>query len=239
MPIIKTILKKEFKCLITSPIAYIYIISFLLFVNWYFFRNFFLVGQATLRELFNLMPWILLFLMPAISMRSWSEEKKSGTLDFLLTFPIHDHELVIGKFLASFLLLSLTILGTFPLVLIVIFLGSPDIGPIITGYIGSLLLGASYLAIGFFISSLTRNQIIAFIITLILCFFSYFIAQDFVAYALPNAIIPLLSNISLGYHYESMMIGIIDLSDIIFYISFIGFFLYLNCTVLASRKLGS
>ena len=109
MKIIITLFKKEFKSYITSPIAYIYIITFLLFMNWYFFRSFFVVGQATLRTFFDLAPWVLLFLVPAISMRSWSEEKKSGTLDFLLTFPIQDYELVIGKFLASLLLLTLTI----------------------------------------------------------------------------------------------------------------------------------
>ena len=190
-----------------------------------------------MRTFFNLVPWVLLFLVPAMSMRSWSEEKKLGTLDFLLTFPIHDYELVIGKFLASLLLLSLTILETFPLAICVILLGSPDIGPIITSYIGAILLGASYLAIGFFISSLTRNQIIAFILSIILCFFSYLLAHDMLAYALPDIIIPILSSFSLGYHYESISKGIIDLGDIVFYISFIGFFLYLNVTVLSSRKL--
>ena len=238
MKIIITLFKKEFKSYITSPIAYIYIITFLLFMNWYFFRSFFVVGQATLRTFFDLAPWVLLFLVPAISMRSWSEEKKSGTLDFLLTFPIQDYELVIGKFLASLLLLTLTILGTFPLVILVTIIGSPDIGPIITGYIGTILLGASYLAIGFFVSSLTRNQIIAFIISIAICFFSYLLASDIVAYALPDSLIPFLSNLSLGYHYESITKGVIDLSDITFYISFIGFFLYLNSVVLSSRKLG-
>ena len=152
-------------------------------------------------------------------MRSWSEEKKSGTLDFLLTFPIQDYELVLGKYLASLLLLSITILGTFPLAIMIILIGSPDIGPIITGYIGTLLLGAAYLAIGFFISSLTQNQIIAFILSIVSCFFCFLLASDFVAYSLPTIIIPFLSNLSLGYHYESIIKGVIDLSDIIFYIS--------------------
>tara|TARA_B100000427_G_scaffold327650_1_gene338879 strand:+ start:1752 stop:2468 length:717 start_codon:yes stop_codon:yes gene_type:complete len=238
MTIIITILKKEFKSYINSPIAYIYIITFLLFINWYFFRSFFLVGQANLRSFFELAPWVLLLLVPAISMRSWSEEKKSGTLDFLLTFPIQDYELVLGKYLASLLLLSITILGTFPLAIMIILIGSPDIGPIITGYIGTLLLGAAYLAIGFFISSLTQNQIIAFILSIVSCFFCFLLASDFVAYSLPTIIIPFLSNLSLGYHYESIIKGVIDLSDIIFYISFIGFFLYLNTMVLSSRKIG-
>ncbi len=239
MKIIKTIFKKELSSFTSTPIAYIYIVSFLLFVNWYFFRTFFVVGQASLRNLFDLLPWILLLLVPAVSMRSWSEEKKSGTLDFLLTFPIQDWELVLGKFLASLVLISVTILGTCPLIILVIISGSPDIGPILTGYLGAILLSGSYLAIGLFISSLTQNQIIAFILTAIMCFFSYVMNQNFVAYALPDAIIPLLNHISLGFHYESMMIGVIDSSDIVFHLSFIGFFLYLNCAVLGARKLGS
>ena len=162
MGIIKTIFNKECRAYFGSPIAYIYIITFIIFMNWYFFRSFFLIGQATMRPFFDLAPWVLLFLVPAISMRSWAEEKRSGTLDFLFTFPIKDIELVIGKFAASVVLLLITICGTLPIVIVVCTLGSPDIGPIITGYIGLFLLATSFLSIGFFISACTKNQIIAF-----------------------------------------------------------------------------
>ena len=237
MGIIKTIFNKECRAYFGSPIAYIYIITFIIFMNWYFFRSFFLIGQATMRPFFDLAPWVLLFLVPAISMRSWAEEKRSGTLDFLFTFPIKDIELVIGKFAASVVLLLITICGTLPIVIVVCTLGSPDIGPIITGYIGLFLLATSFLSIGFFISACTKNQIIAFILSIVVCFFSYILSQSIMLYAVPEFMVPLFRALSLGAHYESISKGIIDTKDVFFYFSIIGFFLYCNTQMLESRKI--
>ena len=171
MRIILTIFRKELKSYFISPIAYIFMITFLVFMSWYFFRGFFIVGEASMRSFFTFIPWIFLFFIPAISMRSWSDENKSGTLAFLLTFPVRDYEVVIGKYLASLVLMILTVLGTLPLVMVVNFFGDPDMGPIIGGYLGVILLGSAYLAIGFVMSLTTKNQIIAFIMSLLVCFF--------------------------------------------------------------------
>jgi len=141
---------KEFRSYFSSPIAYIFIISFLGVTNWLFFRTFFLANQSSLRPFFSLLPWVFLFLAPAITMRSWAEEKKLGTIEILMTLPIKEYEVVIAKFLSTFVFLIVTLFLTFPLPLTVMVLGNPDPGPIWGGYVGAFLLGGAYLAIGLF-----------------------------------------------------------------------------------------
>lgn len=236
MKVVSTIFRKELAGYFSSPIAYIYMVTFLVFIGWFFFRGFFLVGQASMRSFFELVPWVFLFFIPAISMRAWSEEKKAGTLDFLLTFPVRDWEVILGKFLASIFLLVLTLLGTIPLALIVMLLGNPDLGAIFSGYLGLVLLGAAFMSIGFLMSSLTQNQIVAFILSVVVCFFSYILSQGVMLYSLPSWMAPVLSVLSVGAHFDSVSKGVIDLSDFIYYGSFIGFFLFLNGQVLDWRR---
>jgi ABC-2 type transport system permease protein len=230
---ILTIFQKEFKSYFNSPIAYIFIITFILFSSWLFFRTFFLVGQAHLRPLFSIFPWLFL---PSITMRAWAEEKKMGTIEVLMTLPLKDYEVVVGKFLASFFFMITTVVLTFPLAITVYSLGNPDTGSIIGGYIGAILMGGAYLAIGLFCSSLTKNQIVAFIISTVSCFILLIIGEDIVLMSAPDTVAPLFSYLGLGTHFESISRGVIDSRDLIYYFSTIGFFLFLNTLALESRK---
>lgn len=230
------IFRRELKSYFNSPVAYIVILAFLGVTHWLFFRTFFLDNQSTLRPFFSLLPWIFLFLGPAITMRTWAEEKKLGTIEVLMTFPVREREAVLGKFLAAFLFLVITLGLTISLPLTVMFIGYPDPGPILGGYLGACLLGGTYLAIGLFASNLTENQIVAFILAIVLGFALLVIGEDFVMFSLPPALVPACAYLGLGTHFESIGRGVIDSRDIIYYLSIIGFFLFLNQLSLESRK---
>ena len=230
------IFKKEFKSYFNLHIAYIFIILFLVVSNWLFLNDLFGWGQANMRYFFGITPWIFLFFVPAITMRLWAEEKKLGTMEMLMTLPVKDHQVVLGKFCASYCFLILTIALSFPLVITVAALGDPDFGPIIGGYLGVILMGGAYLAIGLFISSLTNDQIIALIISVVVIFFLMMIGTGMVLSVVPRFLIPTLSYLSLGTHFYSISRGIIDSRDVIYYISVIGFFLYLNVCKLETGK---
>jgi len=236
MKTILTIFRKEFRGYFNSPIAYIFIISFLVFTSWLFFKGFFLMNQSSLRSFFSILPWVFLFLAPAVTMRSWAEEKKLGTIELLMTLPVKDYEVVLGKFLASFIFLIVTLLCSIPLPLTVMLVGNPDVGPIWGGYLGAFLMGGAYLAIGCFDSSLTENQIVAFIIAIFLSFALLIIGENLVIMNLPAALVPVFTFLGLGAHFESIGRGVIDSRDIIYYISIIGFFLFLNGLSVESRK---
>jgi ABC-2 type transport system permease protein len=227
--------KKELMGYFNSPIAYIFIGVFLVVGNWLFFKNFFLIGQANLRPYFDLLPWIFLFLSPAITMRLWAEEKKSGTIEFLLTLPVTDWQVVLAKFFGalSFLFISLSLSLSLPIT--VASLGNVDWGPVIGGYIGALFLGGAYLSLGLFISSLTKNQIIAFVLGLVACFAAFVIGADFVLIGTPQFMVPVMKFLGLGSHFYNIAKGVIDSKDIIYYISFIFIFLWLNARAIESR----
>lgn len=229
------LIKKELQGYFNSPIAYIFITVFLVLSNWLFFRTFFLENQATMREFFALLPWIFLFLVPAVTMRLWAEEKKLGTLEVLMTLPVRDSDVVLGKFFASLIFLTITILLSFPFVLILMFLGKPDLGLIFTQYLSSLLLGASYLAIGLYVSSITNNQIIAFILAVFLSFVFLIIGEPLVLFSAPNFLVPLLKYLGLGSHFDSMGRGVIDSRDLLYYLSVTAIFLVFNIRSLARR----
>ena len=233
---ITAIFKKEFRSYFNSPIAYIFITFFLGISAWLFFRSFFFANQAEMRGFFGLMPWIFLFFIPAVTMKLWAEEKKLGTVEILMTLPIRDHEVVIGKFLASLALLIVTVLLSLILPLSVMYLGDPDGGTLITGYLGLLLMGAAYISIGLFASTLTENQIVAFIFGITACFVLLIIGEDIVLFNAPNWLYPIFSYLGLGAHYSSILRGVLDSRDIIYYLSLIGFFLYLSTLSVESRK---
>ena len=182
------------------------------------------------------MPWIFLFFIPAVTMKLWAEEKKIGTIEILMTLPIRDYEVVLGKFFASFALLVVTVLLSFVIPFSVMYVGDPDGGIIITGYIGLLLMGAAYLAIGLCASTLTENQIIAFILGIFTCFALLIIGEDIVLFNAPDWLFPIFSYLGLGSHYSSILRGVLDSRDIIYYLSMIGFFLYLSTLAVESRK---
>jgi len=231
--------RKEFRAYFQSTIAYIFITLFLVLSQWLFFRGFFIFGQATMREFFGFLPILFLIFLPAVTMRMWAEEQKLGTAELLLTFPVRDWEVVVGKFLAAFGFMSLAVLLTVPLALSIASIGDPDNGAVLGGYIGSLLLGGSYIAIGLWVSSTTPNQIVAFLVTCILCFLLYIAGSQLVLSAVPtalSALVPFLANISLSYHFESIGRGVVDSRDVLYYLSVMGFFLFLNVQTIQSRR---
>ncbi len=218
-----------------SPIAYIFIGVFLIVGNWLFFKNFFIIGQASMRDYFDLLPWIFLFLSPALTMRLWAEEKRSGTIEFLLTLPVTDWQIVLAKFLGSLAFLFISLLLTITLPISVSMIGNVDLGPVIGGYVGALFLGGAYLALGLFISSLTKNQIIAFVLGLMACFLAFIIGANFVLIGAPQFAVPVMKFLGLGSHFYNVAKGVIDTKDIIYYGSFIFIFLWLNAKMIESR----
>lgn len=230
------IFKKEFKTYFNSPIAYIFITVFLVLMNWLFFRGFFIMKQANMRAFFSLIPWVFLFFIPALTMRLWSEERKAGTLEFLMTMPVSDISVILGKFFAGFGLLVLTIILTITIPISIAKIGNIDTGQIIGQYLGAIFLGGSILSIGIFISSLTENQIIAFIITVIVSFILLIIGEPFVVNLAPDYLAEILKYLSLSAHFDSMGRGVIDSRDVIYYICIILFFIFLNLKSIESRK---
>ena len=230
------ITKKELKDYFNSPLAYIFISIFLVALSWLFFRSFFLQGQVSMRYYFSLIPWLFLFLIPALTMRLWAEEKKLKTIEVLLTWPLKEYEAVLGKFLAGITFLAITLLLSLTIPITLSYLGELDWGIVIASYLGAWLLGAAFLAIGLFISSLTDNQIISFIISIAVYFTVFIIGEDLVLYVLPNFLVKIFQFFGLGYHFASISRGVLDSRDIIYYISLIFIFIYLNTRQIESRK---
>ena len=228
--------KRELKGYFNSPIAYIFLVVFLLTASWLFFRGYFLYGQADLRPFFSLLPWMFLFFVPAVSMRLWAEERKQGTAELLLTLPVKDEQIILGKYLAGLTLVTLAVFLEFPLVILTARLGDLDFGPVIGGFLGSIFLGGAYLAIGLFLSSITSNQIVAFILGVVVSFALFIVGENLVLVTAPPALAPLLRNLGLGAHFDSIGRGVIDTRDVIYYLSVITFFLYLNRLTLRERK---
>jgi ABC-2 type transport system permease protein len=229
---------KELRSYFNSTIAYIFMVVFLVLTSLLFFelQKFFVVGQATLRDFFGLVPIVMLFFVPAISMRMWAEERKLGTLETLMTLPLRDWEVVLGKFLASLLFMLITLVLTFPLPVMVGAIGHPDAGAIFCGYLGLVLLGGAYLAIGLWISSLTENQIVAFITAAVVCLILFIVGVDIFLTAVPKWLVPVLKGLALGSRFSSIERGVIDLRDVVYYLSLIGFFLFLNVRAVEMRK---
>ena len=232
---IYTLFKKELMSYFNSPIAYIFIGVFLVVGNWLFFKSFFLIGEVSMRGFFDLLPWMFLFLAPALTMRLWAEEKKQGTIEFLLTLPVTDWQVVLAKFFGALSFLFITLLATFTLPLTIASLGNVDFGPVLGGYLGALFLGGAYLALGLFISSLTKNQIIAFILGMVACFIAFMIGADFILMGAPKFMVPLMSFLGLGNHFYNISKGVIDSKDVIYYVSFIFFFLWMNARIIETR----
>lgn len=230
------IFKRELAGYFNSPIAYIFITVFLGLSSWLFFKGFFVVGQASLRMFFGILPWIFLFFIPAITMRLWAEERKVGTMELLMTLPVTDTEAVLGKYLASFAFLVLSLALSLVIPVFVAVLGDPDPGQVVGGYVGAVLMGGAFLAIGLFVSSLTENQIVAFIISVVFTFGLFILGEDFVLFGIPDWLVPVFSFIGLGGHYDSISRGVLDSRDIIYYVSIILFFLYLNIKSIEVRK---
>ena len=236
--------KKELRGYFASPVGYVFIVFYLLLSNGLFFfvRDFFGAGQASMREYFAMVPWVLLFFVPALTMRSWAEEKRSGTRELLLTLPLSEGEAVLGKFLAGFSFLSIAMVFSWTVPFSVGYLGRPDWGVIIASYLGSLLLGASYLAVGLLISSVTENQVSAFVGTIVTLF--VLLAAGLVPLWIGNLggagnlaeLVAVCEYISLYSHFQSILRGVMDSRDVVYYLSVVVFFLWLNARHIESRK---
>lgn len=233
---IRPIFKREFVSYFNSPIAYIFVAVFLVAANWLFFQKFFLVKEVSMREWFALLPWVFLLLAPALTMRSWAEEKKNGTIEFLLTLPIRDAEVVLAKFGSSLAFLALTLILSLSIPVSLAGLGDLDRGVVLAGYVGALLLGGMYIALGLFISSLTSNQIVAFLLSLAALFALFIIGSNNVLAFVSGPLAGLFRFIGSGTHFNGITKGIFDTRDIIYYLSSIALFLYLNVQVIGSRK---
>jgi ABC-2 type transport system permease protein len=207
------IFKKEFRSYFVSPIAYIVIAIFLLVTGWFFFATFFLIGQANLRNFFSLLPIIFSFVIPAVTMRLVSEELNIGSYEILLTMPVTLMDVVIGKFSAAVAFVLAMLIPTFTYPVTVTALGQLDWGPVVGGYIGAVLLGAAFSAIGLFASSMTRNQIIAFIVGMAICFILTLI--DKMLFFLPRSMLGVLAYLGADFHFQNISKGVIDSRDII------------------------
>ena len=235
MNVIISITKKELFDYFNSSIAYIYVLIFLITSHIYFFKHLFIFNQASMISFFTFAPYFFLFLIPAISMRVWSEEKKSGTLAFLFTLPIKEYQLILGKYIASLIFLLFIIISTLPFAFVVFYLGNPEILTILTSYIALFMLGACFLSIGFLMSSLTKNQIVSFLLTAILSVIFYFLNTPLIIYSLPSFFTPILNYCSLEFHFFNLVNGLISLQSIIYFSSFITCFLFLNNYIFTIR----
>ena len=227
------IFKKELRAYFTSPVAYIVIAVFLAICGWFFSTSLFVVGQASLRNVFQIIPFVLTFFVPAITMRLISEERKSGTFELLSTMPVSDFEIVLGKYLAALVLLAAALACTLTYAITVRALGPADVGVMFAGYIGLLLLGAAYLAIGMLASSLTENQIVAFIIAFSIIFVLSLV--DKVLLFVPAKLASLFEYLSAEYHFNNIARGVLDSRDLVYYASIIVLGLYFAGRALQRR----
>lgn len=241
---IRAIMKREWSGYFATPIAYVFMVIFLFLTGIFTFYigAFYERGQADLAPFFRFHPWLYLFLIPAIAMRLWSEEHKSGTIELLMTLPVSIAQAVMGKFLAAWLFSGLALALTFPVWITVNYLGAPDNTVILASYIGSFLMAGGFLAIGSCISALTSSQVIAFVVSVVICFLfilsGFPLVLDFFQGWAPLFLIDAIASLSFLTHFDSIQKGVIDLRDIIYFAVLISFWLYATVVILATGKAG-
>ncbi len=239
---IKAIFKRELYSYFHTPVAYVFIIIFLFLTGIFSFYlgAFYERGQADLEPFFRFHPWLYLFLIPAIAMRLWSEERKTGTIELLMTLPISVMDAVLGKYLAAWCFTAIALALTFPMWITVNYLGEPDNTVILASYLGSLLMAGGFLAVGSCISALSKSQVIAFVISVVICFLfilsGFPLVLDFFQGWAPQALVEVISSLSFLTHFDSINKGVIDMRDLIYYLVLISFWLYANVVVIDSRK---
>ena len=239
-----TIARREFGSFFATPVAYVYLVMFLVLssVFTFFMGDFYARGQADLLPFFNFHPWLYLFLVPAIAMRSWAEERKSGTIELLMTLPVSETQAVAGKFLACCGILGLALLMTTPLWLTVNYLGSPDNGIIVAAYTGSWLMAGAFLAISQCMSALTHNQVIAFVMSVLVCFLflvsgSEIVVDVFKNWA-PNFVVDTVASFSFLTHFEAMSKGVLAADDVVYFLLVIFVWLTANAVITEQNKAG-
>ncbi len=233
--------RRELGGYFATPVAVVFIVIFLVLQGLLTFNlgNFFDRNQADLAPFFSFVPWVFLLLVPALTMRLWAEERRLGTIELLLTLPITQGQAVVGKFLAAWTFCAIALALTFPFVITVNYLGSPDNGVIATGYLGALLVAGAFLSVGSALSATTKNQVIAFVLAVAVCFLfavaSYPLVTDFLSRGTPE-LAEIARRISVAERFQSFTRGIISLRDVLYFASFIGFWLFLNTVIVDHRK---
>ena len=244
MKYILPVFKREFAAYFATPLAYVFIVIFLFAMGAFTFYvgHFYDNGIADLTVFFAYHPWLYLFLVPAISMRLWAEERRSGTMELLLTLPVPVWATVVGKHLAAWAFTGVALLLTFPIWLTVNYLGNPDNGVILASYIGSFLIAGSYLAIGSCISATTSNQVIAFVVSVVVCFLFTVsgtpLVLDFFRAWAPLTLVDAISSFSFVTHFSTITTGVLDLRDLVFFLSLMALFLTANVVVVDMKKSG-
>ncbi|MDF1526881.1 MAG: ABC transporter permease subunit [bacterium] len=229
---IAAIYRREMRSYFSTPLAYVFIVIFLMLAGIFTFYlgGFFARAQADLEPFFTWHPWLYLFLAPALGMRLWAEERKTGTFELLMTLPVSMGDAVLGKFLAAWSMMAISLALTFPIWITVNVLGNPDNGVIVAGYLGSLLMSGAYLAVSACVSSATRNQVIAFVVSVVLCFtfllLGFPLILDLFKPLLPGAVISFMSTVGFLQHFDSIVRGVVDIRDLLYFTTFIGLWLY-------------
>ena len=236
------ITRREFSSFFATPVAYVFIAIFLMLsgVFTFFIGNLYERGQADLIPFFNFHPWLYLFLVPAMAMRSWAEERKSGSIELLMTLPVSIDEAVLGKFLAAWFILALSLILTFPLWLSVNYLGQPDNGIILAAYIGSWLMSGAFLAISTCMSAFTRNQVVAFILAVVVCFLFVVSGSGIVLDAFEpwagNLLLDTVASFSFLTHFEAMAKGVLAMNDVGYFLIIMVIWLYATLVVIENKK---
>lgn len=239
---INAVTKRELRGYFSSPVAYVFLVIFLLLTGFFTFMQgkFFERGQADLDSFFMWHPWLFLFLVPCVGMRLWAEERRVGTIELLLTKPITAWQAIVGKFLASWVFLAIALALTFPVFITVNYLGAPDNGVIVAAYLGSLLMAGTYLAISSMTSAMTRNQVISFILSVVLCLFLVLCGFPPVTNLLTRLdkpwLVDLVSSLSVMTHFQPFTTGMVDSRDMIFFLLIIGFALFTNGVIIRSHR---
>ena len=242
MRLVNTLFRRELAAYFATPLAYVFIVIFLVLcgVFTFYLGGLYERNQADLEPFFGFLPWLYLFLIPAIAMRVWAEERKSGTIELLMTLPLTMWQAVLAKFLAAWCFIAIAVALTFPLWITVNYLGEPDNGVIFAAYLGSLLMAGGYLAVGICISATTRNQVIAFIVILVLCFLltlsGFPLVLDVFRGWLPVGLVDVIASLSFLTHFQAISKGVLDLRDIIYFLAMILAWLYASAVIIDMKK---
>lgn len=237
------IAKRELLGYFNSPVAYVFTVIFLLLMGFFTFMmgGFFRTDEASLAAFFVWHPWLYMFLVPAVGMRLWAEERRLGTLELLFTMPVTVTQAVLGKFLAGCIFLAFALVLTLPMPITVAWLGDPDMGPIFTGYIGSLLIACTYLAVTGMTSAFTRNQVISFITSLVICLLLVLagfppVTNLLLKWGASGSLVDLAAYMSIIFHFDSLQRGVLDLRDILYFASIVTFCLFTTGVALKNRR---
>ncbi|HEX7340229.1 MAG TPA: ABC transporter permease subunit [Rhodanobacteraceae bacterium] len=244
MSVVLTVVRRELRSYFVTPVAWVFSAIFLILAGalTFYLGHFYARGQADLQPFFEFHPWLYLFLVPALSMQLWAEERKSGTMELLLTLPLTSTQAMLGKFLAAWVFVALVLMLTFPLWLTVNYLGQPDNGVILAGYVGSWLMAGAYLAVGCCLSTLTRSQVVAFVLTAAVCFILLLAGQPLVMDAasglLPASWVQGVADLSFLSHFAAIARGVLDVRDVIYFVASIVAWLAAGIVMLNLRRAG-